>query len=111
MAYQAAHRFAPISPTKVRKFADLVRHRPVQEALDLLRFLPNRGARMLGKVIKSALANAEDRGARRIEDMVVVYAAVDEGPRAKRIRPRARGMAFMVIKRFSHIRVAIDTKQ
>ena len=63
---------------------------------------------MLEKLLRSALANAEDRGERRLEDMVVVEARVDEGPRMKRIRPRARGMAFMIIKRMSHIHVAVD---
>ncbi|QDU60165.1 50S ribosomal protein L22 [Planctomycetes bacterium Pan216] len=110
MAYRASHRFADIAPTKVRPVADLIRHQPVYQALDTLRFMPNRGARMLEKVLKSALANAEDGGARGLEEMVVVDAHVDEGPRMKRIRPRARGSAFGILKRMSHIHVAIDAR-
>ena len=63
MAYQASHRFARISPRKVRPLADLIRGKFADEALDILRYQPQRGARMLEKVIHSALANAEDRPA------------------------------------------------
>jgi large subunit ribosomal protein L22 len=108
MAYTASHRFAHISPTKVRPIARLIRKKPVNKALESLTFLPNRGAKLLKKVLESAVANAEDRGARHLEQMVVVDARVEEGPRAKRIRPRARGMAFLIIKRMSHIRITID---
>lgn len=108
MAYRACYRFARISPTKVRKVVDLVRGMPVNQAIEQLRFVPNRGARMLEKLLKSAVANAEDQGARKVEDMVVTEALVNEGPRLKRILPRARGMAFPLIKRMSHLHVAID---
>src|SRR5262249_15954260 len=108
MSYRAIHRFADISPTKVRSIADLVRKQSVVVALDRLRFMPNRGARMLEKVIKSGMAKGEEQGARDVEEMVVVDARVDEGPRMKRIQPHARGMAFPIIKRMCHIRVAID---
>lgn len=108
MAYRASHRFAGISPTKVRQVAALIRKQPVSKSIDSLRFVPNRGARLLEKVLKSALANAEERGARQLDKMIVVEARVDEGPRMKRIRPHARGMAFMILKRMSHIHVVID---
>jgi large subunit ribosomal protein L22 len=106
-SYKAAHRFARISPTKVRQIADLVRGRSVMEAQEVLKFLPNRGARFLEKVLKSAAANAEDQAVRDVERLVVVEARVDEGPRMKRFQPRARGSAFPIIKRMSHIRVEI----
>lgn len=109
MAYRASHRFADIAATKVRKIADLIRAQPVETAMQRLRFIPNRGARFLEKVLQSAVANAEERGARRLEQMIVTEARVDEGPRMKRIQPRARGMAFMILKRMSHIHVAIDS--
>jgi len=99
-----------ISPRKVRGIADLIRNMPVNTALDTLKFMPNRGAKMLAKLLKSALANAEEQGVRKLDEMVVVEVRVDEGPRAKRIRPRARGMAFMIIKRMSHIHVVIDVQ-
>ena len=106
-SYKAAHRFARISPTKVRQIADLVRGRSVADAQEVLKFLPNRGARFLEKVLKSAAANAEDQAVRDVERLVVVDARVDEGPRMKRFQPRARGSAFPIIKRMSHIRVEI----
>jgi large subunit ribosomal protein L22 len=109
MPYTAIHRFARISPRKVRALADLVRGKFADEALDILRFQPHRGARMLEKVIKSALGNAEHRQATGVDDLVVVDARVDGGPMFKRIRPRARGMAFGIKRRTSHIKVALDT--
>jgi large subunit ribosomal protein L22 len=109
MAYEAVHKYARISARKVRPLADLIRGKHADEALDLLRYQPQRGARMLEKVLKSALGNAEDRRAPAVADLVVVDARVDEGPMFKRIRPRARGMAFMIKKRMSHIRIAVDT--
>jgi large subunit ribosomal protein L22 len=107
MAYKASHRFAKIAPTKARKVADLIRRQPVQEAVEALRFLPQRGARMIAKVLRSAMANAEDRGARQMEEMVVTEIRIDEGPRMKRFQPHARGTAFPILKRFSHIHVEI----
>ncbi len=80
------------------------------EALDILRYQPQRGARMLEKVLKSALGNAEDRRAPNADQLVVVDARVDEGPMFKRIRPQSRGMAFVIKRRMSHIKVALDTK-
>lgn len=108
MGYKSTHRFARISPTKVRPIADLVRGRPVSLALESLQFVPNRGARMLEKVIKTAVADAQYRGARKVEDMIVKVAKVDEGPRMKRFQPHARGMAFQILRRMSHIHIEID---
>jgi large subunit ribosomal protein L22 len=107
VAFQASHRFARISATKVRPAADLIRGKYADDALDALRYLPHRGARMLEKVLKSALGNAEDQGARHVEQLVVVDARVDEGPAFKRIQPRARGMAYVIRRRMSHIRVTL----
>jgi large subunit ribosomal protein L22 len=109
MAYQAVHRFARISARKVRPLADLIRGKHADEALDLLRYQPQRGARLLEKVLKSALGNAEDRRAPSISDLVVTDVRIDGGPMFKRVRPRARGMAFMIKKRMSHISVSVDT--
>ncbi len=108
MPYKATHRFARISARKVRPLADLIRGKYADEALDILRYQPHRGARLLEKVLKSALGNAEDPTERRTSArLVVTDARVDGGPMFKRIRPRARGMAFMIKKRMSHIRVAL----
>ena len=108
---KASHRFARISATKVRPFADLIRGKSVQEGINALRYQPNRGARFLEQVLKSAAANAEDRGARNVERLTIKDARVDGGPMFKRIRPRARGMAFLIRRRFSHIHVAIDVPE
>jgi large subunit ribosomal protein L22 len=108
MPYTATHKYARISPRKVRALADLVRGKFADEALDILRFQPHRGARMLEKVIKSALGNAEHQQASGVDDLVVVDARIDQGPMFKRIRPRARGMAFGIKRRMSHIKVSLD---
>jgi large subunit ribosomal protein L22 len=109
MAYTATHRFAQISARKVRPLANLIRGKHADEALDILKYMPHRGARMLEKVLKSALGNAEDRRSTNISDLVVVDARVDGGPIVKRIQPHARGMAFMIKKRMAHIRVSLDS--
>ncbi len=108
MAYSAQHRFARIAATKVRPFTELIRGRLAGEALELLKYEPNRGARMLEKVLASAMANAEDQGARNVDRMLVIDARANNGPMFKRIMPRARGMAFMIRRRFAHINVAIE---
>ncbi len=107
-AYEAVHRFAPISPRKVRPLADLIRGKKTDDALNILRYRPNRGARMLEKVIKSALANAEERRAANLSRLRIVDVRVDQGPMFRRLRPRARGMATVIKKRMSHIRVALQ---
>ncbi len=113
MSFIASHRGARISPRKVRPLADLVRGKFVDEALDILRYQPHRGARMLENVIKSALANAQDPDQNPgrmvdVDELFIATVRVDGGPTFKRVRPRARGMAFMIKKRMSHIHVEID---
>lgn len=108
MAYKAVYRFARIAPTKVRGLADLIRGKSVAGGLDALRFMPHRGAKMLTKVLKSARANAEERGARNVDSLKIIEAKVDGGPMFKRIQPHARGMGFMIKKRFSHITVSVE---
>jgi len=103
MEYKAKHRFADVSPRKLRPFATLIRGKGADEALELLRFLPNKSARLLEAVLKSALGNAEDRGARDIEELVVTESRIDGAPMMKRIMPRARGTAYPIKRRYSHI--------
>src|SRR5947209_18050337 len=107
MRYKATHRFADMSARKVRPFATLIRQRSVDQALELLRYLPNKSARLLEAVLKSALGNAEDRGARNIEDLIVSESRVDGGPIMKRIMPRARGTAYPIKRRYAHIHVIL----
>ena len=79
--------------------------------MEALRFFPNKSARLLEKVLKSALGNAEDRGARDIEDLTVAESTVDGGPMVKRIQPRARGSAYVVRMRFSHIHITLADEE
>ncbi len=113
MSIQAIHRNARISARKVRLVANLVRGKYADEALDILKYQPQRGARMLEAVIKSAVGNAADPEQNsgrsyRVEDLVITDVQVGGGPMFKRVRPMARGMAFMVRKRSSHIRVGLS---
>lgn len=108
MPYTAKHRFARISARKVRPLATMVRGKYADDALDMLKYQPERGARMLEKVIRSALGNAEDQRARDIPALRIIDVRVDGGPMFKRIRPRARGMAHVIKRRTAHIQVALD---
>ena len=108
MLYSSTHRFARIAATKVRPWADLIRGKPAAKGLETLRYVPNRGARMLEKVLRTAMANAEDRGARNVDHLLIRDARVDAGPMFKRLHARARGMAYLIRRRFSHIHVSIE---
>ena len=108
MQYRAIHRFADVSARKIRPFATLIRGSQADEALEMLRFLPNKSARLLEQVLKSALGNAEDKGARNIDELVIIESRVDGGPIMKRIMPRARGTAYPIKRRYSHIHVTLS---
>jgi len=105
--YNATHRFARISVRKVRPLLDLIRGKYADDALDILKFMPHRGARMIEQVLKSAMANAEDKGVRNSGDLVVTDARGDGGPMFKRLMPRARGMAYLVRRRSAHIVIGL----
>ena len=111
MDYTAKHRFADMNARKIRQFAALIRGRMADEALELLRFYPNKGARLLEEVLKSAMGNAEDRGAHDKDELVVVESRVDGGPIMKRIMPRARHQAFRIKRRYSHIHVTVADEE
>lgn len=108
MQFRAIHRWADMSARKVRPFAAMIRGKAADEALEILRFHHNRSARLLEQVLKSALGNAEDRGVRDPDDLVVLESRVDGGPIMKRIQPRARGTAYPIKKRFSHIVITLS---
>jgi large subunit ribosomal protein L22 len=105
--YQATHRFARISVRKVRPLLDLIRGHYAEDALNLLKYMPHRGARLVEQVLKSAMANAEDKGMRNVRNLVVTDAHGDGGPMFKRLMPRARGMAYVVRRRTAHISVGL----
>src|SRR5262245_25323222 len=108
MPYMATHRYAPMSAKKLQPVAALVRGQSVDTALDTLRYMPNRGARLLEKVIKSARANAEDQGFRHAEELLIQDVRVDVAPIMKRILPGCRGMAHVLKLRSSHIHVKLE---
>ena len=105
--YQATHRFARISVRKVRPLLDLIRGHYADDALDVLKYMPHRGARLVEQVLKSAMANAEDKGVRNVGELVVIDARGDGGPMFKRLMPRARGMAYLIRRRTAHIAVGL----
>lgn len=110
MEVAASLRFARISPQKCRLVADQVRGMPVDKALELLAFSPKKGAAILKKVLESAIANAEHNEGADVDELKVAKVFVDQGPTMKRIRPRAKGRANRILKRTSHITVAVSDK-
>jgi large subunit ribosomal protein L22 len=105
--YRASHQHAKTSVRKLLPLLDLIRGKYADDAVDILKWMPNRGARMIEKVLKSAMANAEDRGVRNVGDLVISDARGEGGPMFKRLMPRARGMAYMIRRRSAHIIIAV----
>ena len=108
MPYVAKHRFAPMSSKKLQPLAHVIRRKSVETALETLRFMPNRGARLIEKVIKSAQANAEDRGFRHPEGLMIQDLRIDHAGMMKRILPGCRGMAHVLQLRHCHIVVKLE---
>lgn len=108
MDYKALHRFADTGPRKIRLFADLIRGKNVDEALQLLRFYHNRGAKLLMAVVQSAYGNADHLECPDPDSLVVSECRVDGAPMFKRIQPRARGTAFQIKRRMAHIHVTLS---
>lgn len=126
--FKAFHNHAKISPRKVRLVMNAIRNLPVSEALDQLKFMRQRGAVLVDKVLKSAIANAdraiEDENIRDhsgtvlepqpsvdVDDLYVHDAQADEGPRLKRWRPRARGAAYPYRKFYSHLTIRLRPRR
>ncbi|NTV14258.1 MAG: 50S ribosomal protein L22 [Desulfobulbaceae bacterium] len=108
MEAKALARQIRISPQKARLIADLVRGKDVAEAINTLRFMPKKGARVIRKVIESALANASQNDSIDVDTLYVKKVFIDGGPMLKRIMPRAQGRANRILKRTSHITVVLD---
>ncbi|MCE2803824.1 MAG: 50S ribosomal protein L22 [Gemmataceae bacterium] len=104
---RATYRYAGMSPRKIRLYADLIRGKTADEALQLLSFEITRSARLMEKVLKSAVGNARFKEIEDVEELVVVESRVDGGPVLKRSMPRARGSAYPIMKRLSHIHVGL----
>ncbi|TMA58859.1 MAG: 50S ribosomal protein L22 [Deltaproteobacteria bacterium] len=110
MEARAQSRFMRITAQKARLVVDLIRGKPVEKALSLLEYTPKRGARLVAKTLRSAVANAESSQRIDVDQLYVKRAFVDEGPTAKRFLPRAHGRATKVFKRTSHITVVVDER-
>ncbi len=107
--YKATARHLLIAPSKLRRVADVVRRKPYAEAIAILESLPHKGARLLKKVLQSAVANALVQNRNLDEEMLYVKdLQVNEGPRIKRVWARARGRRDILLKRMSHISVVVD---
>src|SRR4051812_36557912 len=104
---RASGRYVRVSPQKARRVVDLIRGLPAAEAQAVLRFAPQDASVQVGKVLDSAVANAENNHDLDPAALVVHEAYVDEGPTLKRFRPRAQGRAFRIRKRTSHITVVV----
>ncbi|HHX39030.1 MAG TPA: 50S ribosomal protein L22 [Armatimonadetes bacterium] len=110
MEAKAIAKFVHISPRKARFVMDAVRDRDVDDALGLLDNIPNKAAALIGKVVRSAAANAENNHAMNRDELRIARCFVDGGPaggRQLRIQPRARGQAYRIRKRLSHITVVV----
>ena len=107
MAFVSKWRFAKITARKARLLTDLIRNKPVGEALDALKFNKKRGAVMVARVLKSAMANADTQEA-DLENMYVSKSFCDDGPIMKRFMPKDRGKSYSIFKRMCHITVEVD---
>src|SRR5262245_37675469 len=108
MEVKSTYKYARISPFKVREVTREIQGLPVSAALDLLAFTPKKAAFLIGKTLKSAIANAENNANLKPDGLVVKEATVGEGPTLKRIMARARGSASRILKRTSHIRIVLS---
>jgi large subunit ribosomal protein L22 len=108
MEVRSIYRYARISPFKVREVTREIQGLPVSAALDVLAFTPKKAASLIGKTLKSAVANAENNANLKVDGLVVKEAVVGEGPTMKRMIARARGSGSRILKRTSHIRIVLS---
>ncbi len=108
MEARAVLKYARITPRKARRVVNLIKDKSAGDALIFLKFMPYRGARFVEKLLKSAMANAEQKKALNPESMKIVKAYVDQGPTMKRIEPRAMGRANIIKKRTCHITLVLS---
>lgn len=111
MEARAIAKYVRISPLKVNFICREITGKQVDEALSILKFTPKKGARILEKVLDSAVANAENNLNLDRDNLYVSSAYANEGPRMKRWRPKAKGMAYPIIKRSSHVGVVVKEKE
>lgn len=111
MEARAVAKYVRISPLKVNFICSEIRGKQVEEALAILKFTPKRGAKVLEKVLNSAIANAENNLNLDRDNLYVSAAYANDGPHMKRWRPKARGMAYPILKRSSHIGVVVKERE
>jgi large subunit ribosomal protein L22 len=107
----AIFRYAKISPQKARLVVDQIRGLPVEQALHILQFSTKKAAQMIRKTLQSAISNAENNQGADVDRLRVSKICVDQGPTLKRQHARAKGRATRIIKRLSHITVAVSDEQ
>jgi large subunit ribosomal protein L22 len=109
---RAVARFVRVPAQKARLVADLIRGQDVNRALVQVQLTKRQAARVVEKVLRSAMANAsQNHGVRDVDRLVVAQAFVDEGPTGKRIQPRAMGRAYRIRKRTSHITIVLRERE
>ncbi|KXA07659.1 ribosomal protein L22 [Finegoldia magna] len=111
MQAKAIAKYVRISPLKVNFICKEIRGKQVDEALAILKFTPKKGARILEKVLNSAIANAEHNFGLNREDLFVSQAYANNAPVMKRWRPKAKGMAYPILKRSSHVGVVVEERE
>ena len=111
MQAKAIAKYVRISPLKVNFICKEIRGKQVDEALAILKFTPKKGARILEKVLNSAIANAEHNFGLNREDLFVSQAYANDAPVMKRWRPKAKGMAYPILKRSSHVGVVVEERE
>ncbi len=111
MEKRALYKYARITPRKARRVMDLIRGKTAGEAMVSLRFMPYRGAKLVEKVLRSAMANAEQANAPDAEQMKISRAFADAGPVMKRLQPRAMGRANIIKKRMSHLTIYLSDEE
>lgn len=110
MQVKAVARYIRVTPRKARQVADLIRGKEVEEAIVLLKFCPKAASKVLSKVVKSAVANAEHNYNLK-DKLFVTETYIDQGPTLKRFRPRAMGRASSIRKKTSHITVVVGNRE
>jgi len=110
MQVQAIAKYVRISPRKVRILVDAIKGKPVETALNSLKFMPQKSARLVEKVVRSAAANAEQHPEIDVDTLVIRDVRADKGPTLKRFRARARGRGSRILKRTSHVTVILAEK-
>ena len=107
MEVRAVSKYVRISPSKVRKIVDAVKGKPVESGLQMLKFMPQKSASILEKIVRSAVANADQNADIDIDMLVIRNIIADQGPTLKRWKARARGRGTRILKRTSHITVIL----